>query len=177
VASKTVVELFDDLDGSRADETVTFGLDGVEYQIDLSAEHAAALRAVLARFIPHAHRPAASRPRKAATASPAAPRRAEEPKPAEIKPPEAKGPVKVINHTEEIRRLAKLSAQQSAPEPAPVPARRTRKSRGASTSGAVQPTLDDQLDLAPPPRPVREESTTTLGPAKALTIPFQEAGL
>lgn len=56
MASKTVVELFDDLDGGRADETVRFALDGVEYEIDLSRANAAALRDVLAEFVSHAHR-------------------------------------------------------------------------------------------------------------------------
>jgi hypothetical protein len=50
VAKRTVVVLEDDLDGSPADETVTFGLDGVSYEIDLSAANAAALRETLARW-------------------------------------------------------------------------------------------------------------------------------
>jgi hypothetical protein len=56
VAQKTVVELVDDLDGGDADETVTFALDGVEYQIDLSAANAERLREELATFIGHATR-------------------------------------------------------------------------------------------------------------------------
>jgi hypothetical protein len=36
MAQKIHVELVDDIDGSPAAETVTFGLDGTEYQIDLS---------------------------------------------------------------------------------------------------------------------------------------------
>jgi len=32
----------DDLDGSVAEGTIRFGLDGTEYEIDLNAEHAAA---------------------------------------------------------------------------------------------------------------------------------------
>jgi hypothetical protein len=72
VASKTVVELFDDLDGGRADETVRFALDGVEYEIDLSRTNAAALRDVLAEFVAHAHRTPvrAHRPRSGAVSSP-----------------------------------------------------------------------------------------------------------
>ena len=50
MAKRTVVALEDDLDGSPADETVTFGLDGVSYEIDLSAANAAALRETLARW-------------------------------------------------------------------------------------------------------------------------------
>jgi Lsr2 len=44
VAQKIQVLLVDDLDGSAADGTVRFGLDGTEYEIDLTAEHAQALR-------------------------------------------------------------------------------------------------------------------------------------
>lgn len=62
----------DDLDGTAAEGTVRFGLDGAEYEIDLNAEHAEALRTALARYIDAARRvsgaqrPAKSR-RKAST--------------------------------------------------------------------------------------------------------------
>jgi hypothetical protein len=45
MARKVTVSLVDDLDGSsKADETVEFRLDGVNYQIDLSSKNAAKLR-------------------------------------------------------------------------------------------------------------------------------------
>jgi hypothetical protein len=44
VAQVTKVELIDDLSGDKADETVTFGLDGVMFDIDLSANNAGILR-------------------------------------------------------------------------------------------------------------------------------------
>jgi len=47
------VRLVDDLDGSPADETVYFGIDGKQRKIDLSAEHAKALRENLADFLDH----------------------------------------------------------------------------------------------------------------------------
>ena len=50
MAQKTIVELIDDLDGGRADESVSFGLDGVEYTIDLSTSNADALRKALEPF-------------------------------------------------------------------------------------------------------------------------------
>jgi FMN phosphatase YigB (HAD superfamily) len=50
------VVLIDDIDGGPADETVTFGLDGVTYETDLSAEHAAQLRDALAGYIATARR-------------------------------------------------------------------------------------------------------------------------
>ena len=51
MASRTIVELTDDFDGKKADETVTFALDGVSYEIDLSAKNAAELRRALAAYI------------------------------------------------------------------------------------------------------------------------------
>jgi hypothetical protein len=56
VAQKIQVLLIDDLDGGEAEGTVSFGLDDVEYEIDLSAEHAEALRSALAPFISAARR-------------------------------------------------------------------------------------------------------------------------
>lgn len=46
-----VVRLTDDLDGSDADETVAFGLDGKSYQIDLNKKNAATLRKTLKTYI------------------------------------------------------------------------------------------------------------------------------
>jgi hypothetical protein len=50
MASRTVVQVEDDIDGSEATETVTFGLDAVSYEIDLSARNAEKLRRVLQRY-------------------------------------------------------------------------------------------------------------------------------
>ena len=44
MAQRVQVILEDDIDGGPADETVTFGLDGVTYEIDLSEKNASALR-------------------------------------------------------------------------------------------------------------------------------------
>ena len=56
VAQKIQTLLIDDLDGSDAEGTVRFGLDGTEYEIDLNAEHAKALRDALAPFVNAARR-------------------------------------------------------------------------------------------------------------------------
>jgi hypothetical protein len=45
------VRLVDDLDGSEASETVTFGLDRRVYEVELSEENAGKLRAALAPFV------------------------------------------------------------------------------------------------------------------------------
>src|ERR1700756_455735 len=57
MAQKITVELEDDLDGGPADETLRFGVDGSEYEIDLSKKHAAAFRKKLAPFLEHARKP------------------------------------------------------------------------------------------------------------------------
>jgi hypothetical protein len=56
VAQKIQTLFIDDLDGSEAEATVRFGLDGTEYEIDLNAGHAQALREALARYIRAARR-------------------------------------------------------------------------------------------------------------------------
>lgn len=56
MAQKVQVLLLDDVDGKEAAETVTFGLDGVDYEIDLSADNAQALREGLASWIGHARK-------------------------------------------------------------------------------------------------------------------------
>ncbi|GAA4255461.1 histone-like nucleoid-structuring protein Lsr2 [Dactylosporangium darangshiense] len=51
MARRVIHELIDDLDGGLADESLSFGLDGVQYTIDLSAKNAADLRDVLAPYV------------------------------------------------------------------------------------------------------------------------------
>jgi hypothetical protein len=51
MAQKTVVLLEDDLDGGPAEQTVRFGLDGVSYEIDLSASNAQRLRGVVQPYM------------------------------------------------------------------------------------------------------------------------------
>jgi hypothetical protein len=67
VAQKIQTLYVDDIDGSDAEGTVRFGLDGTEYEIDLNAEHAQALRDTLVRYVKAARRVsgAARRPSRA----------------------------------------------------------------------------------------------------------------
>lgn len=50
MAQKVQVILVDDLDGGAAEETVSFALDGVSYEIDLSTANAAKLRDTFAQY-------------------------------------------------------------------------------------------------------------------------------
>ncbi|HEY9562729.1 MAG TPA: Lsr2 family protein [Nocardioides sp.] len=56
MAQKVNIILVDDIDESEAEETVTFGLDGVNYEIDLNATHAGELRDALATYVGHGRR-------------------------------------------------------------------------------------------------------------------------
>ncbi|MBW9204507.1 Lsr2 family protein [Mumia sp. zg.B17] len=56
MAQKIQVILIDDIDGGDADETVSFGLDGVMYEIDLSAKNAQKLRDAFAPYVAEARK-------------------------------------------------------------------------------------------------------------------------
>ncbi|MCW2787050.1 MAG: hypothetical protein JWP74_3567 [Marmoricola sp.] len=56
MAQKVNIVLVDDIDGNDADETVSFSLDGRDYEIDLSAKNAAGLRDAIAPYVGHARR-------------------------------------------------------------------------------------------------------------------------
>ena len=66
MAQKIQTLFVDDLDGSEAEGTVRFGLDGAEYEIDLNTKHAQALRASLARYVEAARRSPGSSSRRPA---------------------------------------------------------------------------------------------------------------
>ena len=51
MAQRVQVILEDDIDGGPADETVTFGLDGATYEIDLNERNAASLRDAMAAYV------------------------------------------------------------------------------------------------------------------------------
>jgi hypothetical protein len=56
MAQKVQVLLVDDIDGSEATETVSLGLDGVSYEIDLSSGNAGSLRKELTQYVDHARK-------------------------------------------------------------------------------------------------------------------------
>lgn len=70
MARRVVVQLVDDLDGSEIVEgeggTMTFALDQVSYEIDLSAQHGDELRAALQPYIEGARKVRTTRRRRRA---------------------------------------------------------------------------------------------------------------
>jgi len=71
MARKTFVELIDDIDGSKAEQTVTFSLDGVSYEIDLSEDNAARLREELGTWVAKSRRVSGRRTRGTGASAPA----------------------------------------------------------------------------------------------------------
>lgn len=71
------IQLHDDLDNTPIrpgkGETVTFALDGISYEIDLTSKHATALRKALAPYLAAARRKAAPRGRKGRRPAPSRP--------------------------------------------------------------------------------------------------------
>jgi hypothetical protein len=65
MAQRVVTELTDDTNGKPADETVTFSLDGREYEIDLTSKNAAALRKAFDVYVGNGRRIGGRRPRSA----------------------------------------------------------------------------------------------------------------
>ncbi|HVV20799.1 MAG TPA: Lsr2 family protein [Pseudonocardiaceae bacterium] len=170
MASKTVVELFDDLDGGRANETVGFALDGVEYEIDLSSANAARLRDMLADYIAHGHRVSGrSRSMTRSSAGTGVTASASAGAVSGRSGSRRKGKPRTSNAdmTAEIRRLASESA---------------RKVSEANQAAAAQ-AEDDEADLfsiepeALAERQSQGQPGEQVGPMPALIIPFQEAGL
>lgn len=56
MAQRVQVQLIDDMTGEEAQETVTFGLDGVAYEIDLTTEHANEMREILGMYVEKARK-------------------------------------------------------------------------------------------------------------------------
>ena len=65
MAQKVNIVLVDDIDGSEAEETVSFALDGRDYEIDLNSKNAGKLRDALAPYVGHARRASSGRRRAA----------------------------------------------------------------------------------------------------------------
>ena len=61
MAQRVQVELVDDLNGEVAQETVRFGVDGTEYEIDLTTENAEKLRSTLSEYADKARKARAGR--------------------------------------------------------------------------------------------------------------------
>ncbi|NYH79885.1 Na+-translocating ferredoxin:NAD+ oxidoreductase RnfC subunit [Actinopolyspora biskrensis] len=145
MAERIQVELVDDIDGSEAQQTVTFAMDGVSYEIDLSEQNARKLRELFGPYIKQA-RTAQQQNKRQTT-------RKQEREGRQARKANRK-------LTEEIRgaaRRTKEQYQQDRPEPDPV-------SEQVNTEEQEQDSLLEQpLSFSPgeepePSQPAQEES-------------------
>jgi hypothetical protein len=56
MAQKIQTLFIDDIDGGEAEGTIRFGLDGTDYEIDLSKDHTDALHTALGKYVEHARK-------------------------------------------------------------------------------------------------------------------------
>ena len=61
MAQKIQTLFVDDIDGSEAEGTIRFGLDGVGYEIDLNLAHSEELHKALAPYLAHARKTGGAR--------------------------------------------------------------------------------------------------------------------
>ncbi|MHA7284194.1 histone-like nucleoid-structuring protein Lsr2 [Arthrobacter sp. TMS2-4] len=67
MAQRVQVELVDDLNGEIAQETVRFGVDGTEYEIDLTTNNAEKLRSTLAEYVNKARKATGRKSQRSST--------------------------------------------------------------------------------------------------------------
>ena len=75
MAQKVLVSLVDDIDGTAAEATMTFALDGIAYEIDLNGKNRLAFEKAMDKYISHARKAG-----RASSIKGAAPKRARAPK-------------------------------------------------------------------------------------------------
>lgn len=61
MAQRVQIQMIDDLNGQEAQETVRFGLDGKEYEIDLTTDNASELRSALSQYVDAARKASSDR--------------------------------------------------------------------------------------------------------------------
>ncbi|EFL05993.1 predicted protein [Streptomyces sp. AA4] len=171
MARNTAVRTLDDLTGGRAAETVAFALDGVEYDIDLGARNAAALRRLLERYAKAGRRTGGRklRPRLLAGAKKA------EAKPAAEKPVAAgKGAKAVAGKKTAAAGTAKKTARtggatgtaRKAPAKSAA-AKTTAKARSTSAAAAKPAPKATKAAAVKAPAAAKAKTATVKAPAAA----------
>ncbi len=69
MGTKTVVTMYDDLTDEPADTTVSFGLDGRDYELDLTDANAAEMRQALGKYVEAGRKVGGTRRRRRGSSS------------------------------------------------------------------------------------------------------------
>ncbi|MEU4246807.1 histone-like nucleoid-structuring protein Lsr2 [Amycolatopsis sp. NPDC026612] len=176
MARNTAVQVLDDLTGGPAAETVGFGVDGIDYDIDLSFANAEALRAFLQRYADAGRRTGGrkNRPRLVPGA------RKTTPKPAAAKAAPAKAaPVKATPAKATPAKAAPVKAKATAAKPAPAKAAKPAPAKPAPAKPArakAEPAQTPEPAKTTRTRKAAEPKTTTRAAARKVpTVTFSAA--
>jgi hypothetical protein len=154
VAQNTAVHLLDDITGEPAGETIGFALDGVDYEIDLSAENAGKLREILDPFVANGRRTGGRK---------RAPRVIAQPKPARAKTSQVKAEAAPKRTAGRKATAAKeiAAAPVKAPKKAPV-----AKAPAAAKTLPLKAVPEKQAPAKSVRRPVRKAPPVTFSAAQ-----------
>lgn len=131
MARNTAVQVLDDLTGEPAAETVGFGLDGIDYDIDLSFANADALRELLQRYADAGRRTGGRKRRPRIVPGAKRPRAKAAPKKVT-----AKAEPKAVKSTKAKAEPAKTTRTRKAAEPKKTTRATARKVPGVTFSAS-----------------------------------------
>ena len=131
MARNTAVQVLDDLTGEPAAETVGFGLDGIDYDIDLSFANADALRELLQRYADAVRRTGGRKRRPRIVPGAKRPRAKAAPKKVT-----AKAEPKAVKSTKAKAEPAKTTRTRKAAEPKKTTRATARKVPGVTFSAS-----------------------------------------
>ncbi len=153
MATKTIVTKVDDIDGSPAESSFAFTWQGYKYQIDLSAAHAAEMKADFDKWVSAARRDrsiAARAPRapRAAKAAPAEIAWPEEEEAAAKPAPRARKSAKPAHRGGRKAGGRKAAAKKTGPSASDIRAWATEQGMTVASRGRLAPGLIEQYTAA-----------------------------
>jgi Lsr2 len=165
VAQNTAVHLLDDITGEPAGETIGFALDGVDYEIDLSAKNAGKLRQILDPFVSNGRRTGGRK---------RAPRIIAQPKPVRAKTSQVKADAAPKRATGRKAAAAKEIAPLTKPRAAKATAS-ARPAAKAAPSKAAPKNTSAAKAVAPAKIVPLKAAPETATPAKPARRPVRKA--
>ncbi|WP_410644802.1 histone-like nucleoid-structuring protein Lsr2 [Amycolatopsis sp. lyj-346] len=155
MARNTAVQVLDDLTGEPAAETVGFGLDGIDYDIDLSFTNAEALRGLLQRYADAGRRTGGRRSRPRIVPG------------AKKTPPKPAAPAKAAP--------ARAAAKTKAPVAKTAKATRTKAEPAKTQPVKTQPAKAEPAKTTRAKKAAEPKPTTRAAARKVPTVTFSAA--